>query len=84
MKELLSPYIGRGTWKNFNLVPLGGGGACPAKYEFGGRREVDNFSRNNFCTRIFQEGRYTQFEVMGAISKNGGGYGVAKMALKLN
>ena len=29
MKEyegILSPYIGRGTWKNFELVPLGGGG----------------------------------------------------------
>ena len=26
MKYLLSPYIDRGTWKNFELVPLGGGG----------------------------------------------------------
>jgi len=24
MKELLSPYTGRGTWKNFELVSLGG------------------------------------------------------------
>ena len=33
MKELLSPYIGRGTWRNFEVVSLGGG---VAKYEFGG------------------------------------------------
>ena len=26
MKELLSPYIGFVTWKNFKLVPLSGGG----------------------------------------------------------
>ena len=35
MKESLSPYIGRGTWKNFKLVLLGGGGGA-AKYELGG------------------------------------------------
>ena len=42
-KELLSPYIGRGTWKNFKLVPLGQGGF--AKYELGGRRE----KRHEIC-----------------------------------
>jgi len=33
MKELPTPYMGRGTWKNSEFVPLGGG----AKYEFRGR-----------------------------------------------
>ena len=36
MKELLSPYIDRKTWKSFEPFPLDGGGIV--KYEFG--REV--------------------------------------------
>ena len=35
MKELLSPYMGRGTWKNFELLPLDRRGGV-AKYELGG------------------------------------------------
>ena len=34
MKKLLSPYIGRGTWKNFKLVPRAWGG--PHKTSLGG------------------------------------------------
>jgi len=26
MKELLSPYMDRGTWENLELIPLDGGG----------------------------------------------------------
>ena len=33
MKELLSSYMSRGTYKNFELVLLGGGGGVE-KYEF--------------------------------------------------
>mgnify|MGYP000887151603 CR=1 FL=1 len=35
MKELLSPYIDCGSWKNLELVPLGEGGV--PKYELEGR-----------------------------------------------
>ena len=35
--ELLSSYIDRGTWKNYELVPLGEGGG--RKIRVGGRRE---------------------------------------------
>jgi len=47
MKELLSPYIDRGTWKNFELVPLGGGGEGVVKYEFRGVGENKDMKHVN-------------------------------------
>ena len=38
MRESLSPYMGRGTWKNVELVPLGWGGVHEIRV-WGGRRE---------------------------------------------
>ena len=49
MKELLSPYMGRGTWKNLELVPLGGVEGV-AKYELregvGERKDVKQVKTN--------------------------------------
>ena len=51
MKKLLSPYIDRGTWKNFVLVPLGGRREGEmerfAKYNGGGKRK--DMKHINLC-----------------------------------
>ena len=44
MKALLSPYMGRGTRKNFELVPLGGRGD---EFRAGDRREKRHETRQN-------------------------------------
>ena len=59
MKELLSPYIGRGTWKNFKLIPLGREGV--AKYELGARREkIHETCQNANNVRNIEVGFYSQ------------------------
>ena len=56
MKELLSTYIDRGTWKNFELVPLGGGGRV-AKYEIGGIGENKDMKYVNMLEICINEHR---------------------------
>ena len=50
MKELLSPYIGRGTWENFKLVPRAWGGVH-TKPVWGGGGERKDMKHVNYETK---------------------------------
>ena len=57
MKELLYPYIGRGTSKNFKLVPLGGGGeGCRKIRVWGGvgeRKDMKHVNDTKNVKKLF-------------------------------
>ena len=66
MKEILSPYIDRVTWKNFELVPLGGGRV--AKYEFGGgvgeNKDMKHVNKKKLLSPYIGRGTWKNFKLV--------------------